>query len=225
MLGPAIGDLLPIGVGVALSPIPVIMVILVLSTPRARTNGPAFALGWVVGLVAVAALAYAVGSSASDPDSGSSTLADVVRVVLGLLFFALAVKQWRSRPAPGTEAELPAWMSSVDQLTPAKTLGGGLALSAANPKNLALTIAATATVVQADLGGGDAAIALGVFVLVGSISVLGAVVANLVAAERVAQPLAVVKGFMSQNNAVIMMVVLALLGTKMLGQGLGSLLA
>ncbi len=52
-MGQAIGDLLPSAVGVAFSPIPIIAVILMLGTPKARTNGPAFAIGWVLGLVIV----------------------------------------------------------------------------------------------------------------------------------------------------------------------------
>ena len=50
MLGEVIGDLLPSAVGVALSPVPIVAVILMLGTPRARTNGPMFAVGWVAGL-------------------------------------------------------------------------------------------------------------------------------------------------------------------------------
>ena len=53
VLSQAIGDLLPVAVGVALSPIPIIAVILMLGTPKARVNGPAFVVGWIVGLVAV----------------------------------------------------------------------------------------------------------------------------------------------------------------------------
>ena len=49
-MGQAIGEILPLAVGVALSPIPIIAIILMLGTPRARSNGPAFALGWLVGL-------------------------------------------------------------------------------------------------------------------------------------------------------------------------------
>ena len=43
----AIGQVLSLGVGVALSPVPIIAVVLMLGTPRARVNGPAFLLGWV----------------------------------------------------------------------------------------------------------------------------------------------------------------------------------
>ena len=45
MLLDVIGDLLP--AAVALSPIPIVAVVLVLGSPGARTAGPAFALGWV----------------------------------------------------------------------------------------------------------------------------------------------------------------------------------
>lgn len=48
MLNQAIGDLLPAAVAVALSPIPIIAVVLVLGAPAARTTGPMFALGWIV---------------------------------------------------------------------------------------------------------------------------------------------------------------------------------
>lgn len=54
MLDDAIGDLLPSALAVALSPIPIVAIVLVLGAPRARTAGPAFLLGWVAGLVAVA---------------------------------------------------------------------------------------------------------------------------------------------------------------------------
>ena len=45
----------------------------------------------------------------------------------------------------------------------------------------------------------------------------------LVDAKRAARPLEAVKRFMSDNNAVIMMVVLLLLGAKLLGDGLAVL--
>ena len=44
-MGEAIGQTLPLAVGVALSPVPIIASILMLVTPRARANGPAFVVG------------------------------------------------------------------------------------------------------------------------------------------------------------------------------------
>ena len=61
------------------------------------------------------------------------------------------------------------------------------------------------------------------FVALGSLSVAGSVLFSLVDADRAARPLATVKQFMSDNNAVIMMVVLLLLGAKLFGDGLAVL--
>ena len=51
MLSQAIGAILPTAAAVALSPIPIIAIVLVLDSARARVNGPAFALGWVLSLI------------------------------------------------------------------------------------------------------------------------------------------------------------------------------
>ena len=96
----AIGDLLPSAVGVALSPVPIIAVILMLGTPQAKSNGPAFAIGWVLGWVIVSVLVVLLASGADDPDSGSSTAVDWVKVLIGALFVVMAFGQWRKRPEP-----------------------------------------------------------------------------------------------------------------------------
>ena len=66
-------------------------------------------------------------------------------------------------------------------------------------------------------------IVVAVFTALGSITVAGSVVFYLLAGERAARPLGAVKQFMADNNAVIMMVVLLLLGAKLLGDGLADL--
>ena len=105
----------------------------------------------------------------------------------------------------------------------AKGGAAGAALSGANPKNLALTLAAAASIAEAGLDPGDTAIAVAVFIALGSVTVAGSVLFYLIDADRAARPLAAVKQFMSDNNAVIMMVVLLLLGAKLLGDGLAVL--
>ena len=52
-MGSAIGAVLPLALGVALSPIPIIAVVLMLATPRGGVNGSSFLLGWLVGLSVV----------------------------------------------------------------------------------------------------------------------------------------------------------------------------
>lgn len=222
-MGQALSEVLPSAVAVALSPVPIIAVILMLSTPRARSNGPSFAVGWVLGLVAVSLLVLVVASGSDDPDSGSSTIVDVVTLVLGLLFLVMAAKQWQGRPQPGQPPAMPSWMASVDHFTPGRSLGLGLLLSGVNPKNLALTLTAAASVAQAGLDGVQSAEVIALFVIIGSLTVVGPVLYAWFAGDRAAKPLASVKGFMTEYNAVIMMVVLLVLGAKLLGSGIAGL--
>ena len=222
-MGAAIGDLLPFAFGVALSPVPIIAVILMLGTPRAKSTGPAFAVGWILGLVIVSVVVVLLASGSDNPDSGASTTVDIIELVFGVLFLVMAAMQWRQRPKPGVAPTLPRWMAAIDKISPLASAGLGALLSGANPKNLALTVAASATIAQAGLSGGQATISIAVFVIIGSITVAGPVLFYLVAPSKAAAPLNSIKQFMSDHNAVIMMIVLLVLGAKLLGQGIGGL--
>jgi threonine/homoserine/homoserine lactone efflux protein len=223
MLGQAIGDVLASAVGVALSPVPIIAVILVLGTPKARSNGPAFATGWVAGLVVVSVAVLLLASGASNPNSNSSTAVNAIKLALGAVFLFMAAAQWQKRPKKGEEPTIPKWMQTVDTFTPAKCLLLGAALSAANPKNLALTVAAAGSIAQAGLAAGQSTIAVAVFVVIGSLTVAGPVVFYLGATNKAEGPLTAIKEFMSAHNAVIMFVVLLVLGAKLLGDGVAGL--
>jgi len=214
---------LPAAVAVALSPIPIIGVILVLGTPRARTSGPAFAVGWIIGLTVVSVIVINLTGSASDPYSATATGVNWIKVGLGVIFLAMAAQQWRKRPKEGQPTELPKWLAAVDEITPPKAFGLGVALSAANPKNLALTLAAAASIAQAGTDVVDETIAVAIFVALGSVTVAGAVIATFVAPERSKSALASLREFMTDHSAVIMMVVLLVLGAKLIGDGLGGL--
>src|SRR6202035_1113139 len=84
-------------------------------------------------------------------------------------------------------------------------------------------LAAAAGIAQAGLSGGLNAVAGAVFVVIGSLSVNGPVLYFMLAPARAAAPLASIKEFMSDHNAVIMMVILLVLGLKLLGAGIGGL--
>lgn len=216
------GDILPAAVGIALSPFPIIAVILILGTPRAKANGLGFGLGWLIGLATVGLLVLTLASG-GDSDSTTATIVDLLRIALGVGLLFLALKQWRNRPRAGEEAPTPKWMAGIDRFTPGKSLGMGAALSGINPKSLMLTTAAVTTIARAGLSQGEALSALAVFVILASVTVLGPVVYFLVAGERASGPLASMKQFMAEHNTAIMIAVLLILGVKLIGAGVGGL--
>ena len=222
VLSDAVGDLLPSAFAVALSPIPIVAVVLALSPPRARTAGPAFALGWVGGLVLVSVVVVLLVGSGDDPDRDDPGV-NWLKIAIGTVFLLMAAKQWTKRPKEGEEPKTPSWMATIGTAAAPKAALLGAALSGANIKNLALTLAAAASIAEAGLDGVDTALAIAVFIAVGSVTVAGPVLFYLVDADRAAPPLAAVKQFMSDNHAVIMMIVLLLLGAKLLGDGLAVL--
>src|SRR5215218_9610900 len=168
----AIGAVLPLALGVSLSPVPIMAVILMLVSRRARTNGPAFIVGWLVGLAIIGVIVLAVAGPGDASDDGDpATWVGVLKLVLGALLVLVAVKQWRGRPAEGEQPTMPKWMGAIDAFTPVKALGAGVLLSGLNPKNLLLAVAAGAAVAQTGIPGGQQAIAYGVFAVLGTVGV------------------------------------------------------
>jgi threonine/homoserine/homoserine lactone efflux protein len=220
-MGDAIGQVLSLGVGVAISPVPVIAVVLMLATPRARANGPAFLLGWLAGLTLVGVIVLLASSGADASSDGEpATWVGVLELVLGALMLLIALRQWRGRNA---ERETPKWMQAIDQFRPAKALGFAVVLSAANPKNLLLTVAAAAAIAETGLDAGQEAIALAVFVLVGTLGVGVPVILYFVLGERSRAVLDELRSWMAAHNAAIMAVLLLVIGTKLVGDGIAGL--
>jgi hypothetical protein len=222
MLWTAIGDVLSQAVGIAISPIPIVLVILMLVSTRARVNGPAFLVGWAIGAAVVTGSATALADVAGADDGGGGTDGVLVgQLLLGVLFMGLAVKQWRSRPEPGATPATPKLFAAVDQMGVGKAFGLGLAACVANPKNLPLAISAGAAIAQRGLSAGQAGAAVAVFVVIASATVATPVVVYFALGERSAAVLSSWKAWLIANNATVMTVLFAVLGAKMLGTGLG----
>src|SRR4051812_50221297 len=98
-MGEAIGQMLPAAVGVAISPLPIVAVVLMLVTARGRVNGPAFLLGWVAGLAIVGVVVLSVADGADASEGGApADWVSWLKLVLGILLLLLAARQWRGRP-------------------------------------------------------------------------------------------------------------------------------
>jgi Sap, sulfolipid-1-addressing protein len=224
-MGEAIGQSLPMAVGVALSPVPIIAVVLMLTTARARANGPAFVLGWLLGLGVVGAVVLALAGPGASDEGQPATWVSWLKLLLGLGLLLVAVRQFRGRPHEGEEAPLPKWMGAIDRFTPGQALGGGAALAGANPKNLLLAVGGAAAIAQTGIAGGQQAIAYAVFAVVGTLGVGAPVVLYLAMGKRSAELLGRLKDWMAHNNAVIMAVLCLVIGVKLVGDAFTGLTA
>jgi threonine/homoserine/homoserine lactone efflux protein len=225
-MGGAIGQVLSFGVGVALSPVPIIAVVLMLATPRGRVNGLAFLAGWVVGLVVVGTVVLLAASGGDASEAGApADWVSILKLVLGVLLIGLAVKQWRGRPRGDEVPELPTWMKTVDTFTPTRSAGIAVALSAVNPKNLILTVGAAAAIAQTGAGAGGQAVALAVFVVLGTLGVGVPVAISVFMGERSTRLLRELHDWMARENATIMAVVCLVIGAKLIGDAITALAA
>jgi len=223
-LGQGIGEVLTFAVGVAISPVPIIAVILMLFSARARVNGPVFLAGWVLALAVVSGVVYIVSdqSNASTNNTASDTIS-WGKIVFGVLFLLLAARQWRSRPAPRVEPPMPNWMGGIDGLTPAKACGFGVLLAGVNPKNLLLTVGAAAGLAQLGLSTTDVVVSLIVFVVVASLTIAGPVVYYLVGGEKAKTELNELKGWLAMHNAAVMAVLFLVFGVDLIAKGIPPL--
>ena len=174
-MGTAIKDILPLAIGVALSPLPIVAVILMLFSKKARSTSLSFLLGWFLGVTVVATVVVFVADPAQQATGGEDfPLTIILHLVLGVSLLFLAYQDWKKRPKPGEEVEVPKWMSSIDSMTAGKALVMGALLSAVNPKNLALILGAGVAIAAAGLNSTQTIIALIVFIIIACVSVAAA---------------------------------------------------
>jgi threonine/homoserine/homoserine lactone efflux protein len=223
-VGKAVGSVLPLAVAVAIFPVPIIAMVIIVGSERGRAKGFAFVAAWVAGLAAVGALALVLaGALDASSSGGPATWVAVVLLLLGLLLVWLAIKQWLGRPRRGEQTSLPGWMQKIDDFGASKAAVTGFTLSALNPKNVLLVSAAALEIAEFGPPRGQQAVVLLVFVVLASAGVLAPLVLSVVLGERSGALLEGIRGWMAQNNAVIMTVLFLLIGAKLIGDSISGL--
>ena len=222
-MGTAIGEILPLALGIAISPIPIIATILMLLSPKARVTGVGFMIGWIIGIV-VAVVAYTLLSTIipeNDPNASKPTQG-VIQLILGVLLLLLAVRQWRGRPTGNEKSALPKWMQAIDKVSFPVAFGLGFLLSALNPKNLIMAAGAGVAIGSESLDIGSIIIVIVVFTVIAASTVAVPVIAYLIAADKLRGALDGLRRWLEKENAVIMAILLLIIGVSMIGKGIGS---
>ena len=220
MLWDVVGALLPSAAGIALSPFPVVGAILVVGGPHGRWAGPAFVVGWLVGLSALTTVAVVLGKLIGDGES--ATWMSWVRILLGLVLVALGVRKFLGRPRGDEVTATPRWMSGIVTASPRRALVVGASLAALNPKNFAFALASASVIGQLDQAADQAFVEGVIFVMLASSTVLGVVLVSQLGGDRGRQALATLQQRLVTHNDAIVSVVLLLIGATILGDGLAG---
>jgi threonine/homoserine/homoserine lactone efflux protein len=200
-------------------------VILVLVAKDAKRVGPAYVIGWMLGIAIIAGLVILLADPANfeSDDNSPSTTASLFQLILGALLLLAGVRDWRGRPKEGDPAKLPKWMNGIDSFSPRKTFGFSLLVSTINPKNLALALGGGLAIAQAGLPTGKNLIAILIFVLIASASVIVPVTWYFVAPESAGRTLKGWRVWLEQNNAAVMSVLFLVFGMILIGRGIAGL--
>jgi len=214
-----ITDILPLAVGIAASPFPIIPVILLLLTPRALAGSSSFLAGWAIGILTIAAV-FVLLAEVLDPSGHPPTWASWARVALGIALVCVGARQWLSR---GGSDKPPAWMQSIQSATPSGALRLGVLLSAANPKIVLLAAPAGLAIGAEAAAPAAATVAAMVFTAVAASTVAIPVLLYVILGDRILPRLQTAGTWLQANNRSVMAVVITVIGLVVLSKGIGGL--
>lgn len=221
MIWTAVGAALTPAIAVALNPIAIAALILVLQSPRAKSVGGMFVLGWVIAVFGIIAVTFLLGDVVmEDGQELADDAVNVSQAALGVLLLVLAWRRWHRRPAPGTPVEEPKVFATLTSVGLFGALGLGLASAVLNVKAVPLAIAAGVRLAQSGIHGTEGMVAVVITTLVASVTIVGPWVAVLLFGERTQASLVSVKDWLLTNMSPIIVVVLVILGFNLLGSAL-----
>lgn len=208
--------LLPLAVGLAISPLPIVAIVAILLSARGRAAAPLYTGAFFVvtlGFIAIGALSSA-GASAASHGEGGRIVVTVLAAMLTIGFTVMTVLSWRSRPKPGTAPTAPAWLAAMDAITPGRAAAIGLVMAVTNSKNIPLELKGGALVGAAHLSVVPAIAMCAALAVAGTLTLLVPTVLGATGSARIARGLDRLKGEMIQHNAVIMTVLFAVLAAN-----------
>jgi MFS family permease len=222
-------SLLPLVLGIVMSPLAIMALVAVLLSRRARVTGVFFAAGWALGIALSLGASYAIlGAFDLQPRSTPPDWVSAVRLVFAVVLLLGAVYIYRKgharavamaharTPTDVTVAapQLPGWLRSVEHFTPTRSLLLGLGIFVLNPVDLSCAIIAALDVRLAGLGGGADAAILVTFGLLGVLPILVPVLLVLVRGARATPVLASIRTWIASHTSLLnaaLVLVIALL--------------
>ncbi len=217
----AIADVLPIAVVVAICPLAIITVIVLLLSDGGRLRATLFAVGWMLSLFAITAVAIAITDVVEEADPEITV--DGVKIfslILGILFLVMAVISFRGRPAPGEPAKEAKIFARVSGMPGAAVLVLGLAQGVLVVKNVPLSLGAGARIAADGQSGLAAYVVAAIYVVVASAAILVPILVTVIGGSRLDPALMSLRKWLEDNISPITIVTLVVVAAYFIAKGL-----
>jgi len=212
-----LADLIVPALLIAVNPVPILVAVTLLSSDRGRRSEAVFVVTLAAVMLADGLLTlFLLGQAGSSGQQAAATGGAALQLAFGLGFLAIAVAQWRSDP---TKADTPGWMRLMDRAGLASAVVLGVSLT-----NYALLTAGTTKILDSQLPAGEEVAALVFFVIVALSTVVAPLVLYLVRRAWAERQLGRLKGWLTQHNRTLLIVVFGAMGALFTAQGIGNLL-
>lgn len=217
----AVATLIPVvaglGLGVAFtSPGSVVTIIVLLSTSSGLQRGIAFICGWLLAFGGLALLMVFVlhGQDFSSKHTNPSRTASIVEIALGALLLVSSARLYRRPRSDRGPASPPKWLDRIERTHWALcVLAGAVMLS------YALSLAAVAEILKANVSAAEAALAAIVFAVTSIVTIAAPVVVVLAAPARSNQVLASWRAWLLANSRSVALIALMVIGAFLVVRG------
>ena len=216
-----LGQLLPLALVVALSTVPLLVVITILLAPGSAASSLTFLIGWPIGMLAAVALFYLGANLIPGPFLlRNRPVLGWAEIVLGLLVVIIGIVQFRR--TRGRSPKPPAWIGSVGRVRPAAAFGIAIALCF-RPKALLLSSAAAIIIGASRVEGIGALVVILIFVALSASSVVVPIIAMRLRPDAMRRPLQSAEAWIVRNSRAVTLVAASFAGVFIIGHGMTQL--
>jgi len=161
-------NLILIGLAITLEPIPLTAFILILASEGGVRKGAAFIFGWLVSLAIVIAFTVLVtGNNPPKPNTTPSLVALAAKLAIGAGLLLIAIRYYRKLGKPKPPKKPPKWQTHIDNMS----VWYAMALGPLT-QPWGLIAAGVTVVVEAKLSSWEDYLALALFCLIATSSIL-----------------------------------------------------
>ncbi len=219
-VGSVLVDLLPLMLGAAVVPIPIIIILLLLSHQGGVLRGAVFIGGAaLVRLAQGIVFGWVLGSDpAATTAAGGNLIVSALLLVIGILMLITAYKKWNKEDDP--DAPPPQWLAALGGLSTLQAFGLGAALVAISAKQWVFTLSAIGILGSTGLGPPANLALFLTYVLAAQAFGLIAVIAYAVSPRRAGSALAAIRAWLERNDRQVLAAASLIFGLFFLFKGI-----